>query len=116
MNLLECSFSFSQQTDHNGKPAARPKGGSIYLLIESKGETFLLDWMVSNTLTKSGTIIFYRRDALSKLKELTFNDAYCVEYKEHFNASGENPMQIMLTLSARELRLNSTVYQNPWPV
>ena len=116
MNVLECRFSFSQNTDHNGKPAARPKGGTINLLIESAGETSLFDWMISNTQTKNGSITFFRRDSMSRLKELKFTDAYCVEYSELFNSNNEQPLQIQLTLSSREVKLNNSTYQNPWPV
>ena len=116
MNVLDCQFSFTQQTDHNGKPAARPRGGAITLLVESDGDTNLFDWMLSNTQTKNGSIVFFRRDALSKLKELRFTDACCVEYTEHFNAADEHPMQIQLVLSARELQLGSVTYTQPWPV
>lgn len=115
INVLDCQFSFAQHTDHNGKPAARPTGGALTVLLESDGNTNLFDWMISNTQTKSGSIIFYRRDAMSKMKELKFTDAYCVEYAEHFRAAGDVPMQIRLVLSAREVQLGSSTYQNPWP-
>ncbi|HVI46866.1 MAG TPA: type VI secretion system tube protein TssD [Chitinophaga sp.] len=116
LNVLECSFSFSQSTDHNGKPAARPKGGTINVLVESAGETTLFDWMISNTQTKNGSIIFFRRDSMSRLKELKFSDAYCVAYTEQFNAFNEQPLRIQMTLSSRELKLNNSLYQNPWPL
>ncbi|RFS22568.1 hypothetical protein DVR12_12250 [Chitinophaga silvatica] len=115
MNILECKFSFAQSIDHTGKPVSRAKGGLIHLLLESTGQTRLFDWMVSNTLTKSGSIIFYRRDAMSRLKTLHFVDGYCISYTEKFNAFNEEPMQISLTLSCRELKLNHSAYQNPWP-
>lgn len=115
MNVLECHFSFRQTTDHSGKPSNKPRGGTVRIVIESGGTTQLFDWMISNTHTKNGTITFFRRDALSRLKELHFSDAYCVKYGEHFNASGTYPMQIRMKLSARELVLNHSVYRNQWP-
>jgi hypothetical protein len=116
INVLDCQFSFAQGTDHNGKPASRPTGGQITVTLESDGTTELFDWMISNTKTKSGSIIFYRRDALSKLKELKFTDGYCVNYEERFQSSGEYPMQIQITISAKEVKLNSSAFENPWPV
>jgi type VI protein secretion system component Hcp len=115
INVLNCQFSFTQSVDHNGKPAARPIGGLITITLESDGNTGLFDWMISNTQTKSGKIIFYRRDALSKMKELSFQDAYCVDYHESFSARGELPMEIQLTLSARQLKMGSSTFENPWP-
>src|ERR1700744_2504287 len=115
MNVLHCGFRLSQMTDANGKPTAVPQGGSINLLVESAGSTDLFDWMISPTQTKSGTITFYRRDTLSKLKKLKFNDAHCVDYYETFDHTGDNPLQIQLTISAHEIKLNDSDFKNNWP-
>jgi len=115
MNVLHCGFRFSQMTDATGKPTAIPHGGSINLLLESNGGTDLFDWMISPTQTKSGTITFYRRDTMSKLKTLEFTDAHCVDYYETFDHVGENPMQIQLTISALEIKLNDSEFKNNWP-
>jgi len=115
MNVLHCGFRFTQMTDATGKPTAIPHGGSINLLLESNGGTDLFDWMISPTQTKSGTITFYRRDTMSKLKTLEFTDAHCVDYYETFDHIGQNPMQIQLTISALEIKLNDSEFKNNWP-
>jgi type VI protein secretion system component Hcp len=115
MNVLHCGFRFSQVTDATGKPTAKPQGGTIDLVIESSGAADLFDWMVSATQTKNGTITFYRRDTMSKLKTLEFTEAFCVDYYETFDHQGKNPMQIQLTLTAREVKLNDSAYKNNWP-
>ena len=115
MNVLHCSFRFTQMTDATGKPTAIPQGGSINLVVETDGSTDLFDWMISPTQTKKGTITFYRRDNMSKLKTLDFEDALCVDYYEVFDHIGDNPMQIQLTLSAREVKMNDSEFKNNWP-
>ncbi len=115
MNVLHCGFRFSQTTDATGKPTAIPQGGSVHLLVESSGGTELFDWMISPTQTKSGTITFYRRDTMSKLKTLEFTNAHCVDYYETFDHVGETPMQIQISLSAHELKLNDSEFKNNWP-
>jgi len=115
LNVLQCGFRFSQAIDVTGKPTAIPEGGTVTLLIESAGTTNFFDWMISPTQTKNGIITFYRRDAMSKLKTLEFTDAHCVGYHEIFDHRGEHPMQIQLTLSARELKLNDSTFTNNWP-
>ena len=115
MNVLHCGFHFSQATDATGRPTAIPQGGSIDLLLESNGNTNLFDWMISPTQTKNGSITFYRRDTMSKLKTLEFTDAHCVNYRETFDHSGNHPMQLHLILSARELKLNDSAFTNNWP-
>ena len=114
-NTLYCSYRFVQLTDAIGKPSSIPKGGSIILSIESTGNTDLFDWMTSPTMTKNGFVTFYRRDTLSKLKVLSFTDAYCVDYQETYSHVGEHPLQIDIELSAKELSLNDSVFKNNWP-
>lgn len=115
MNVLHCGYRFSQGTDATGKPTAIPRGGGISLTLESTSGTELFDWMIHPTQTKSGTITFFRRDNMSKLKNLEFVDAHCVDYFETFDHVGETPMQIQLSISAREIKLNDSEFKNNWP-
>ncbi len=115
MNILHCAFRLSQATDTTGKPTAIPQGGSVTLVVESNGTTGMFDWAVSPVQTKSGLITFYRRDNQSKLKTLQFIDAHCVDYYETFNHNGESPMQVQITLSAREIKVNESQFKNNWP-
>lgn len=115
LNVLHCSFRFTQITDATGKPTAVPQGGNIKILLESTGSTNLFDWMISPTQTKSGEIIFYRRDSMSKMKTIEFSEAHCVDYYESFDSEGKNPMQIQIVVSAREIRINDSEYKNNWP-
>lgn len=114
-NVLECRFSFFQSTDYCGRPNASTLAHHLELLLESSSETSLLDWMISDTATHNGSITFYRRDALSRLKELKFSDTYCIGYSEHFNAANEQPMQIKLLLSARKIQVNNSTFEHQWP-
>ena len=115
INVLHCGYRFSQLTDATGKPTAIPQGGTINLVVESDGATDLFDWMISPTQTKSGVITFLRRDEKSKLKTLRFTDAHCVDYYETFDHVSDEPMQIQLTISAREIKLNESEFKNNWP-
>lgn len=115
MNVLHCGFRFTQLTDTTGRPTAIPQGGNVILQVESSQGTELFDWMISPAQTKNGMITFYRRDTSSKLKTLEFTGAHCVDYYETFDDTGENPMQIQLTISAREIKLNDSEFKNNWP-
>ncbi|MEO8771040.1 MAG: type VI secretion system tube protein TssD [Ferruginibacter sp.] len=115
LNVLHCGFRFSQVTDATGKPTSVPQGGNINLILESTGSTNLFDWMISPTQTKSGVITFYRRDSMSKLKTVEFGDAHCVDYYETFDHDGDSPMQLQITISAHEIKLNDSEFRNNWP-
>jgi hypothetical protein len=115
MNVLHCGFRFTQVTDAIGKPSSIPHGGAINMVVESNSNNDLFDWMISPTQIKSGSITFFRRDSMSKLKTLEFTDAHCVDYYETFDHLGDNPMQIQMTISAREIKLNDSEFRNNWP-
>ena len=115
INILDCSFSFRQDTDQTGKPSSKPQGGQISLLIESTSKTDFLDWSISPTITKNCKITFFRKDNVSSLKNVEIIDAYCIEYSEHFNAQDSMPLQIHLILSAKEISIKGTTFTNNWP-
>jgi Hemolysin coregulated protein Hcp (TssD) len=115
MNVLHCSYRFTQGTNANGKPAAVPQGGFVSLVVESTKSTDVFDWMINPTGLKNGLVTFYRRDMHSKLKTLEFMDAYCVDYQEDFDHKGEHPMQISFTVSAKTIKVNDSEFKNNWP-
>lgn len=115
MNVLDCTFEFSQEADYNGRPSENPRGGKIEIVIESTSNTEFLDWVISPDMVKEGSITFFKRDNMSSLKTLEFKDAYCLFYKEHFNMSSADPMQTFLVISAKEISIKSVNFKNNWP-
>ncbi len=115
MNVLDCSFEFTQESDYNGRPSENPRGGKISILIESTSKTDFLDWMISPNMTKSGMITFFKRENMGSLKKVEFTNAYCLYYKEHFNAVGSDPLKTTLVISANEISVKGTKFKNKWP-
>ncbi len=115
MNVLDCSFEFTQEADYNGRPSEKPRGGKIEVLIEATAKTHFLEWMISSDMTKNGSLNFYKRESMSNLKKVEFKGAYCLHYKEHFNSESAQPLQIKLVLSAREITIRGTEFVNNWP-
>lgn len=113
-NVLECHYSFTQQTDGTGKPQGMPQGGEITIRIESTGNPELLGWMLDHHQTKNGKVIYYRRDAMSKLQELSFEKAYCIKFSEHFESKNTEPLQIELHLIAKKFDLNGAIHEKTW--
>ena len=115
LNLLDCSFTFTQGMDYTGRPSEKPRGGQIRLLIEGTAKTDFLEWMISPSLTKKGSITFYRRDTMAGLKKVEFQEAHCVEYSESFNATDNQPLKISLLITAKEISVKGTTFKNNWP-
>jgi len=117
LNIRSCDYGLDQQVDINGMPSQKPLGGGVInVVIESDGQTDFFDWAVSPSNLKSGTITFYKRDAMAQQKVLTFTDAYCISYREFFEADNYKPMITRLRLSAREISLEDVTYTNHWPI
>ncbi|TPN81235.1 type VI secretion system tube protein TssD [Aquimarina algicola] len=115
-NVLEFEFSVEQSVDESNRPCARPKGGVIEMLIESNTKVDFFEWSKSSSATKDGRIEFYRRDNISSLKKLQFNEAYCIKYTEKFNSIDNEPLKIFLKISAKELTMRGTTLTNNWPL
>lgn len=113
-NVLEFDTQFTQGKDATGKPIGEPKGGTISIIIEATQNTDFLSWMLNSSLTKDGKIVFYRRDAMSKMKELKFVKSFCINYREQFTSTNNIPMKITLELVARELTFGDAKFSNNW--
>jgi hypothetical protein len=114
MNVLDFRCSIHQETDKSGKPSANPNVSNLRFIVESTKSNMLFDLMASHSQTKSGKVTFYRRDAISKMRELEFSEAYCIEYHEIFLAQSSTPMQIEFVLSAKEISMNGSKIAKNW--
>jgi len=114
VNVLNCNYALKQETDATGRPSSITRGGKISLVVESTGDTTFFEWMTNNFERKDGTITFVKRDSDATMKQLKFTEAYVVDYKENFDATGENPVTESFTLSAREISVGSGKHTNEW--
>ncbi len=113
-NVLRCSYTFEQPTDNTGKPSGKPRGGRITLTVESDGGYDLHHWMNDAEQTKDGGIIFFKRDAMSRMQEVVFEKAFCVKLQTTFDANGSSAMQNHLIISAQKMTIGDMKYSNPW--
>jgi len=113
-NVLEFDVTFSQGVDNNGKPANKVKGGQIRIVVESTHTDLFSDWMVSHTSTKDGKVIFYRRDAMSTMKNVSFKKAYCISFQKCFRNEGTVPMTTEILITSNEIKVGNTLFENNW--
>ncbi len=113
-NVLHCTYNFEQPMDGTGKPAGKPLGGQIMVTIESQGRFDLFHWMASPDQTKDGSIIFFKRDAMSQLQKVDFTKAYCVKLVENFDSISSVPMQKRIVISAKTIKIGDMTFENSW--
>ena len=115
-NLIKFSLGLNQSIDQHNRPNSTSRGGVFSITIESSNNNAMLEWMISPSMMKNGTITFSRRDNASSMRTVKFTDAFCVNYTEHFDAINEHPMSIDLTISSRVLDFGgSLTITNNWP-
>lgn len=115
-NVLEFDVDFEQKIDHNHKPSGNSNGGILRITLESSMTDTFSDWMVSNSMTKDGKVTFFKRDAMSRMKNVTFKNAYCIRYNESFRADGSYPMITRITLTSQAINVGNTAFKNKWTV
>ena len=49
------------------------------------------------------------------VKTVKFKEAYCLSYKEDFDAVSDEPLQTSIVISAKEISIKDTTYLNNWP-
>ncbi|WP_018620714.1 type VI secretion system tube protein TssD [Spirosoma luteum] len=114
--IRQVSLEISQTIDAVGRPSSATQGGKIRLEIDVADDDTLSEWMADPHKTLGGSIRYYRTDEDATLKELKFEDAFCVDYIERFDGtqSGQ-PMTTAITISAQKLKIGQVSVENNWP-
>ena len=114
--VMSCHYALHQNVDATGRPSSDVRGGTVSVTVESTDDNTIYTWMTDSHSFKDGKITFYKRDQDSKMKELEFKQAACIDFSENFDANSSNAMTISFTLSAKELSLGGDSHANAWPV
>ncbi|HOZ96790.1 MAG TPA: type VI secretion system tube protein TssD [Niabella sp.] len=118
--ILSSSFSLDQQVDSKGKVSSHVRGGTISVQLASTGDTTLFDLASDDDKRVDGSIVFYKDDGKSTMKELKFKNAYVVGYVESFvtynNTTDESnlPMNVSVSFSAETITLGDVEFNNNW--
>lgn len=113
-NILHVQYALKQDTDATGRPSTITRGGKIEITVEGTGETDIFEWMTNSFERKDGSIAYLKRDSEATLKEVKFEEAYIVGYKENFDSEGDSPLTETFTISARAIELGTGKHLNEW--
>lgn len=113
-NIINVNYGLIQETDATGRPSSIARGGKIDLTVESTGGTEFFELMTNNFERKDGSIVFIKRDTDATLKELKFEEAYVVKFRENFDATGRNPLTETITISAKKITMGTGEHVNEW--
>jgi hypothetical protein len=115
-DVLQCSYSFYRDVDPKGRPTSGVYGGKIDVEVESNQDTSVIEAMVNNQFKAvSGSLTIKKQDEDAKMKEISFNDAYIVNFSEGMNAYSDSPMVTNFQISARQIKIGNADHENDWP-
>lgn len=114
-DVLDCSYSLKRDVDSKGRPASNIYGGQIRLHVESTDDTSILENMTNQFKPHSGSIVFKKGDEEAKMKELTWENGYIVEYEESIDIIGSKPMTISFVVSAQTIKIGGAQFEQNWP-
>lgn len=83
--LVASKLAFVQARDDKGRPSSEVFGSMIALRIVSTDDKALVEWMLGGTDRRNGKIQYFRNDQESVFKEVSFTNAYCLNFKDSFN-------------------------------
>ena len=118
--VAEVTYNFTQATDKEGQMSGIPRGGKINIKVKAMndGNNELLTWMLNATMKKNGSLVFMKTTDGSDMKKIEFEQAYCVEFTEHWEDQVEGGTDLAhyeeIILSCRRIKCDSATYQNQW--
>jgi len=119
-DVAAVTYSFNRTTDIEGLPTSIPRGGKIVIRVKAMndGNPELLGWMTQG-ITKKGSIEFMdSRDVCKLTKSVDFENAYCIDFVEHWEDVPYNQNNITLahweeiTISCQKIVNGLITYEN----
>ena len=113
--VLTCEYHLTQPTDPKGRPSAGVRSGLIRISLVGNDFATLTRWAIEPDLAYNGKIVF-RDITLQTLKTLTFEQCYCVSYREIFTPHDgiDSAYTFDLGLTAAKMELNGMQHDNQW--
>jgi hypothetical protein len=112
--LNSLSVEMGQAIDEFGRPSSIIKGGKIEIELFSADDDVIVDWMIHPGKSINGTINLYKSDNETKLKEIKFENGYCIEYTETYSEAMEKNLVTKFTISAEKLSVGNIDLYNKW--
>ena len=119
--VADVTYSFTKGTDKEGQPTGIPRGGKIILKVKAlnDGNCELLGWINDTGAGKKGSIEFMDpKDNKKKMKSVDFENAYCIEFSEHWEDKGDNAEELahyeVIIISCQKITNGSVAYENEW--
>ena len=114
-DVLDCEYSLRRDVDSKGRPSSNIYGGKIKVHVESTEDVSILSLMTTQFKPISGSIVFKKEDEEAKMKELSWENGYIIEFEENIDVIGNKPMTLTFVVSAQVLKVGEAQFEQNWP-
>jgi hypothetical protein len=114
-DVISCDYALRRDVDAKGRPSSGLYGGTINLAVESTDDTSIIESMVNQYKPVDGTVTFKKSDEDAKMKELTWEKGYIINFAESLDIIGAQAMLIHFTVSAQKIKIGNAEHKNDWP-
>jgi hypothetical protein len=112
--ILDCSFTFQQQTDHKGKATTRVFGGSIDILLSQLPPQNIIEWGMNSRKYNDGAIIMVDDENIP-IRKIFFKNAACTHFEINHLQTGTGYSATRLLIQAETLIVGSGIeFKNEW--
>lgn len=111
-----CTQHMHQDVDHHGRPQSGVYGGEISITMPVPPDVHLIGWANNPTSAQPCQIRFSAIDSPLPGMVLVLEEAYCVNYAEHFepDATGRIAYYVQLSIVAEKIHKQGTTFDNRW--
>jgi len=113
-DVVRCECCIERDVDSKGRPSSNLFGGQVTVQVESTEDTLIFEYMASQFKSNTGTITF-TKDEVDRMKELSWENGYIVDFKEAMSNEDGTPMSISFTVSAQTLIVGDVRLEQNWP-
>ena len=114
-DIIKCNYSVEREVDSKGRPSSNLYGGKVEITVESTDDISIIEKMAMQFKPHKGIITFKKDDEESKMKELSWENGYIIDFKEAINIVGDIPMSITFVVSAQTLKMGDASFTQNWP-
>src|SRR5215831_5808378 len=96
-----------REKEVKGRPTSPPRWGAI-AVFDASDDTTITNWMIDPHKQTDAKILLYKIDEDAKLKEITFNKAWCYHMEDKFLFDQVNASTSII-ISGPELHIGSSI-------
>jgi hypothetical protein len=109
--VVSCDYDLWKDTDKNGEPNSKAKGGTIRVALSDLPNNALMAWVFDHAKFYNGEITIVDLDG-ETLEQVYFEEARCVNFDLYYGTDTQFKAETRLTLNVKCLQIGEAYFEN----